>query len=64
MKWVTRKRIHVNRTATGWLIRRFLDPGAEILFERQQPSQGEIGGGRSGRAFGSSSRPSRGNLER
>ena len=32
MKWVTRKRIHVNRTATAWLIRRFLDPGAEILF--------------------------------
>jgi hypothetical protein len=32
MKWVTRHRIHVNRTATGWLIRRFLDPGAEILF--------------------------------
>jgi hypothetical protein len=32
MKWVTRKRIHVNRTATGWLIRRFLDKNAEILF--------------------------------
>ena len=32
MKWVTRRRIHVNRTATGWLIRRFLDPQAEILF--------------------------------
>ena len=32
MKWVTRKRIHVNRTATGWLIRRFLDRGAEIVF--------------------------------
>ncbi len=32
MRWVTRSRIHVNRTATGWLIRRFLDPGAEILF--------------------------------
>lgn len=32
MKWVTRKRIHVNRTATGWLIRRFLDPDAEIIF--------------------------------
>jgi len=32
MKWVTRKRIHVNRTATGWLIGRFLDPQAEILF--------------------------------
>src|SRR5262249_17089672 len=32
MKWVTRERIHVNRTATAWLIRRFLDPTAEILF--------------------------------
>ncbi len=32
MKWVTRRRIHVNRTATAWLIRRFLDPAAEILF--------------------------------
>jgi hypothetical protein len=32
MKWVTRKRIHVNRTATGWLIRRFVDPDAEIEF--------------------------------
>ncbi len=32
MKWVTRQHIHVNRTATAWLIRRFLDGGAEILF--------------------------------
>lgn len=32
MKWVTRSRIHVNRTATAWLIRRLLDPGAELLF--------------------------------
>jgi hypothetical protein len=32
MKWVTRRSIHVNRTATGWLIRRFLDPRAEICF--------------------------------
>jgi len=32
MRWVTRRRIHVNRTATVWLIRRFLDPAAEILF--------------------------------
>ncbi len=32
MKWVTRRRIRVNRTATGWLIRRFLDPSAEFLF--------------------------------
>jgi hypothetical protein len=32
MKWVTRKRIHVNRTATAWLVRRFVDADAEILF--------------------------------
>src|SRR5439155_6003562 len=32
MKWTTRKQIPVNRTATCWLIRRFLDPGAEFLF--------------------------------
>ncbi len=32
MKWVTRKRIRVNRTATAWLIRRFIDPRATILF--------------------------------
>ncbi len=49
MKWVTRKRIHVNRTATGWLIRRFLDPSGEILFVEPdevasvQQSQGAIG---------------------
>ncbi|MEP6994328.1 MAG: chromate resistance protein ChrB domain-containing protein [Acidobacteriota bacterium] len=49
MKWITRKRIHVNRTATGWLIRRFLDPTAEILFVEPdevasvQDRQGAIG---------------------
>ena len=32
MKWVTRTRIHVNRTATAWLIRRFIDPAGEIAF--------------------------------
>ena len=32
MRWVTRRGIHVNRAATGWLIRRFIDPKAELLF--------------------------------
>ena len=32
MQWVTRESIRVNRTATCWLIRRFLDPKAEFLF--------------------------------
>ena len=30
--WVTKKRIKVNRAATAWLIRRFIDPAATILF--------------------------------
>ncbi len=32
MKWITRARIQVNRTATCWLIRRFLDREAELIF--------------------------------
>ena len=32
MKWITRQRIQVNRTATCWLIIRFIDPEAEFLF--------------------------------
>ena len=32
MKWITRERIQVNRTATCWLIRRFLDAQAEFIF--------------------------------
>ncbi len=32
MKWITRERIQVNRTATCWLIQRFLDKKAEFIF--------------------------------
>jgi len=32
MKWVTRRRARVNRIATGWLVRRFIDREAEFLF--------------------------------
>lgn len=32
MKWVTRRHIRVNRTATAWLIRRFVDPDATFAF--------------------------------
>jgi hypothetical protein len=32
MKWVTRKSIRVNRMATAWLIRRFIDPQASFFF--------------------------------
>ena len=32
MKWVTRARIHIDRTACAWLIRRYIDPEAKFLF--------------------------------
>jgi hypothetical protein len=32
MQWVTRRHIRVNRTATAWLIRRFIDPEATFAF--------------------------------
>jgi hypothetical protein len=36
MKWITRQNIRVNRTATCWLIRRFIDPDADFLFVAAQ----------------------------
>lgn len=32
MKWVTRSHVHVDRVACPWLIKRFVDSGAEFLF--------------------------------
>ena len=31
-KWVTRPRPHIDRIASAWLIRRFIDPDAQFLF--------------------------------
>src|SRR5439155_20803277 len=32
MKWITREKVKVDRVACPWLIRKFIDPGAEFLF--------------------------------
>jgi hypothetical protein len=32
MKWVTREHPHTDRIACPWLIKRFIDPAAEIVF--------------------------------
>ena len=32
MKWVTRSHVHVDRVACPWLIKRFVDSEAEIIF--------------------------------
>jgi hypothetical protein len=49
MQWVTRRGIRVNRTATAWLVRRFVDRDAEFNFvepeevARVQRDTGAIG---------------------
>jgi hypothetical protein len=43
--WVTRKGIHVDRMASAWLIRRFIDPNARFKFvpaKGYQPQLGEM----------------------
>lgn len=43
--WVTRKGIHVDRIASAWLIRRFIDPAAKLKFVGPRgyvPSAGEL----------------------
>jgi hypothetical protein len=32
MRWATRRGCHVDRASCAWLIRRFIDPGAEFVF--------------------------------
>ncbi len=43
--WVTRRGIHVDRMASGWLIRRFIDPTARFKFvasRDHRPAAGEL----------------------
>jgi hypothetical protein len=45
LTWVTRKGIHVDRIASGWLIRRFIDVDARLKYvpaKGYQPQAGEI----------------------
>ena len=43
--WVTRKNVHVDRIASAWLVRRFIDPKAELKFVSGQgyhAKEGEV----------------------
>ena len=43
--WVTRKGVHIDRIASAWLIRRFIDPGARFKFvpaKGHRPETGEL----------------------
>ena len=45
MRWATRRGCHVDRTACAWLIRRFVDPGAEFFFvgdPAEAPEEAEL----------------------
>ena len=44
MKWFTRRNLHVDRTASAWLIRRFLDPQAEFDFVPSGTDPGAVAG--------------------
>jgi hypothetical protein len=47
MKWVTRARPKTDRIACPWLIRRFIDPDAEIVYvagDQVLTAAGELGG--------------------
>ena len=40
--WVTRPGVHVDRIASAWLIRRFIDPAAGFRFDAETYSPGEV----------------------
>lgn len=44
MRYVTRERLHVDRIATAWAIRRFVDPGATFAFVPRTKDVGSIAG--------------------
>jgi hypothetical protein len=41
--WVTRQDVHVDRMASAWLIRRFIDPGARFKFVAASGCRAEAG---------------------
>jgi hypothetical protein len=49
--WVTRPRPHVDRLASAWLIRRFVDPDATIRYA-DRPQEGEVSFDMPGADFG------------
>jgi hypothetical protein len=44
VRWVTRPRPHIDRTACAWLIRRFIDQEAEFVFAADADDARALGG--------------------
>ena len=45
MKWITREKIKVDRVACPWLIKKFVDRGAEFIFLPQDTDWSRIAEG-------------------
>lgn len=45
MKWITREKVKVDRVACPWLIRKFVDPGAEFVFLPSDTDWSSVTGG-------------------
>jgi hypothetical protein len=45
MKWITREKIKVDRVACPWLIRNFIDPAAEFVFQRRNTDWAKVDNG-------------------
>ena len=44
MRWVTRRNLHIDRTACAWLIKRFVDPDAEFIFVEPGTDNAKVDG--------------------
>ncbi|MBL8968804.1 MAG: chromate resistance protein [Spirochaetaceae bacterium] len=42
MRWITRAHVHVDRVACPWLIKRFVDSGAEFFFVAKAALAGAV----------------------
>lgn len=43
-RYITRERVHVDRIATAWAIRRFVDPNATFAFVARERDPGQVDG--------------------
>jgi hypothetical protein len=44
MRWITRQNLHIDRTASAWLIRRSIDPDAQFVFVPAETDPATLGG--------------------
>lgn len=45
MKWITRENVGIDRISSAWLIKRYIDPGAEFRFVKKGADTKAVGEG-------------------